>query len=265
MDESSPSRSVLRMSARGDRVPALSPPAHATTTTKPEARAASHRGADAARPRPGRVCRPRWAGGPECPAPRGSGPSGAARPTPVVRARGSVTGVLTVVLGRGLGPGARIIVALHLRPVATRASNVLWRRVAEARGAVEEAPPRPQADEDLTRAPLQWCSLHLDDGVVARVEDEQGSGLSSFEPVQQSPDLLGGDLVGVLGGSDAPRIHGSGPTLAHEVELCDELLLVGPACDDGLAGGVAGRMIVVAALSGLASASQRGHTLMSTA
>jgi hypothetical protein len=63
--------------------------------------------------------------------------------------------------------------------VATRASDVLW-RVAEARIAVE-APPRPQADEDLAWATLQ-CSLHLD-GVVARVEDEQGNnGLSFFEP-----------------------------------------------------------------------------------
>jgi hypothetical protein len=105
------------------------------------------------------------------------------------------------------------------------------RRVAEARVAVE-APPRPQADEDLARAPLQ-CSLHLD-GVVARVEDEQREGLSFFEPTQQSPDLLGGDLVDVLGGSDAHHVHGSGPTLAHEVELGDEL--VGPACDDRLAG-----------------------------
>jgi hypothetical protein len=49
-----------------------------------------------------------------------------------------------------------------------------------------------------------------------------------------------------LGGADALHVHGSGPTLAHEVQLCDEL--VGPACDDGLPGGVARRMVVVAAL-----------------
>jgi hypothetical protein len=62
--------------------------------------------------------------------------------------------------------------------VATGASDVL-RRVAEARIAVE-ASPRPQADEYLAWASLQ-LSLHLD-GVVASVEDEQGEGLSSFEP-----------------------------------------------------------------------------------
>jgi hypothetical protein len=62
--------------------------------------------------------------------------------------------------------------------VAPGASDVL-RRVAQARVAVE-APPRPQADEDLAWDPLQ-CSLHLDE-VVARVEDEQGDGISFFEP-----------------------------------------------------------------------------------
>jgi hypothetical protein len=62
--------------------------------------------------------------------------------------------------------------------VATGASDVL-RRVAEARIAVE-APPRSQAEEYLAWALLQ-CSLHLD-GVVARVEDEQGDGISFFEP-----------------------------------------------------------------------------------
>jgi hypothetical protein len=126
--------------------------------------------------------------------------------------------------------------------VATRASDVL-RRVAETRIAVE-ATPRPQADEDLARTPLQ-CSLHLD-GVVACVEDEQGDVLSFFEPTQQSPNLLGGDHVGVLGGSDAPHVHGSGPTLAHEVELCHEL--IGPACNDGLASRMARRMVIEAAL-----------------
>src|SRR5215207_8533767 len=68
-------------------------------------------------------------------------------------AHSSVTGILAVVHGRGLGPGTPIV-ALHLRPakLATRASDVFW-RVAEARIAVE-APPRPQAEEYLAWAPL---------------------------------------------------------------------------------------------------------------
>jgi hypothetical protein len=49
-----------------------------------------------------------------------------------------------------------------------------------------------------------------------------------------------------LGGTDALYVHGRGPTLAHEVELGDEL--VGPSGDDRLAGGVARRMVIVAAL-----------------
>ena len=115
-------------------------------------------------------------------------------------------------------------------------------RIREARVAVE-APPRSQANEDLARTPLE-PSLELD-RVVARVEDEQGDD-SFFKPAQQSLDLLGGDHVGVLGGPDALYVHGGGPALAGEAQLCDEL--VGPACHDGLAGGVAGRMVIVAAL-----------------
>ena len=61
--------------------------------------------------------------------------------------------------------------------MATGASDVL-RRVAQARVAVE-APPHSQAEEYLAWALLQ-CSVHLD-GVIARVEDEQGEGISFFE------------------------------------------------------------------------------------
>jgi hypothetical protein len=155
-------------------------------------------------------------------------------------AHGSVTGILAVVLGGGFRPAGGLR-ALHLGPVATRASDVL-RRVAEARITVE-ATPGAQAEEDLAWAPLQ-CSLHLD-GVVDRVEDEQGEGLSYSEPTQQSLDLLGGDLVGLLGGSNAPHVHGCGPALSHEVQLCYEL--VSPSGHDGLPRRVAGRMVVVAA------------------
>jgi hypothetical protein len=71
---------------------------------------------------------------------------------PRSHAHRSVTGVLAGVLGGRLGPGARVV-ALHLRPVATRTTDVHG-RIAEAKLAVE-ATPRPQADEDLARAPLQ--------------------------------------------------------------------------------------------------------------
>ena len=95
-------------------------------------------------------------------------------------------------------------------------------RIREAGGTVE-ATSRPQAHEDLAVAPLEsLLQLH---GIVARVEDEQGDD-PFFQPTHQSLDLLCGDHVGVLGGSETPHVHGGAPTLAHEVELCDEL--VGP-------------------------------------
>src|SRR5215208_7717275 len=92
---------------------------------------------------------------------------------PGAHAYRSVTGVLACVLRRGLGPGAWVP-ALHLRPVATRPSSVGgW--ASEARIGVE-ATPGPQTDEDLARSPFQPL-LHLLDGIVAGVEDEQGEGL----------------------------------------------------------------------------------------
>jgi hypothetical protein len=126
--------------------------------------------------------------------------------------------------------------------VAPGASDVCG-RIREARVPVEAA-PRSQAEEDLARAPLQ-PPLHLD-GVVARVEDEKRDGLYFFEPTQQCLHLPCGDHVSVLGWSNTLHVHGGGPTLAGKAQLCDEL--VGPACNDGLAGGVAGWMVVETAL-----------------
>jgi hypothetical protein len=109
----------------------------------------------------------------------------------------AVSGVFADVLGGRLGPGPGVR-ALHLRSVATGTTHVL-RRVAQARVAVK-ASPGAQTEEDLARKSFEPL-LHLD-GIVARVEDEQGNvGLSSyFRPSQQSLDLLRGDHVGVLGG-----------------------------------------------------------------
>ena len=57
----------------------------------------------------------------------------------------------------------------------------MFRRVVQTRVAVEAA-TGAQAEEDLARAPLQSL-LHLD-GVLARIEDEQGNDPSFPEPVQ---------------------------------------------------------------------------------
>jgi hypothetical protein len=70
--------------------------------------------------------------------------------------------------------------------MAPGASDVL-RWVAQARVAVEAA-SRPQTEEDLARAPFEPL-LHLD-GIVARIEDEQGKNVSLPEPTQQDLHLL---------------------------------------------------------------------------
>jgi len=126
--------------------------------------------------------------------------------------------------------------------VAARPSG-FGRRTSEARIAVEVA-SCAQTDEYLARAPLESL-LHFD-GIITRVEDEQGEGLSPPEPTQQDLHLLGADHIGILFRSDALHVHGSSPTLAGEVELCDEL--VGSSDHDGLACRVARRVVVETAL-----------------
>jgi hypothetical protein len=113
----------------------------------------------------------------------------------------------------------------------------------EARIAVE-ATSRPQTEKDLARTSLQSL-LHLD-RVVSGVEDEQGNDSLLGRPAQKRFHLLGSHLIGVPCGVDASHVHKGGPALADEVELCDEL--VSPSGDNGLSGGVAGWMVVEAAL-----------------
>src|SRR3712207_9137899 len=77
------------------------------------------------------------------------------------------------------------------------------------------------------------------DGIVASVEDEQGSDpLLLRREAQKRFDLLGGHLVGILCRADALYVHGGGPALANEIELSDEL--VGPSGYDRLPRRVAG-------------------------
>jgi hypothetical protein len=83
--------------------------------------------------------------------------------------------------------------------VATRPSSE-GGRSSEARLGVE-ATPCPQTDEDLARrTPLQPL-LHLD-GIVAGVEDEQGSGPLLGRPAQKRFHLLGGHLVSIPRGAE---------------------------------------------------------------
>jgi hypothetical protein len=110
---------------------------------------------------------------------------------------------------------------------------VCW-GASEARITVEAA-PRPQPDEDLARISLEpLLELHR---IVASVEYEQRSGplllfLALIQEAHKPFDLLSSHLVGVLRRTEALHVHGGNPTLAHEIELCDEL--VGPTCHDRL-------------------------------
>jgi hypothetical protein len=118
-------------------------------------------------------------------------------------------------------------------------------RIREARVAVE-APPRSQTDEDLARASLE-LSLQLD-RVVARVEDEQGDAPSpSSSRTSKASTCSAATTLASWAGRTRSTSTGAVQLSRTMVELCDDL--VGPPGDDGLAGGVAGRMIVVAALA----------------
>jgi hypothetical protein len=112
-----------------------------------------------------------------------------------------------------------------------------------------EAPPRPQADEDLARTSLEpLLELHR---IVSSVEYEQRSGpllllLVLMREAHKRFDLLSSHLVGVLRRTEALHVHRGNPALANEIELCDEL--VGPTRYDRLPSRVARRMVVEVAL-----------------
>src|SRR5215208_7228091 len=161
---------------------------------------------------------------------------------PGAHAHRSVASVLTRVFRRSFGPGARIR-TLHLGPVTTwPSSGCRW--TSEARIGVE-ATPRSQTDEHLARTLLKpLLQFH---GIVACIKDEQGNDPLLLMPeAEKRFDLLGGHLIGVLPRADASHIHGGGPALADEIELCDEL--VSPSGHDRLPRRVARRVIVVSAL-----------------
>jgi hypothetical protein len=138
-------------------------------------------------------------------------------------------------------------------------------RASKARISVE-ATPSPQTDEDLARTSLEpLLELHR---IVASIEYEQRSGplllfLVLMWEAHKRFDLISSHLVGVLRRTEALHVHGGNPALANEIELCDEL--VGSTRHDRLPSRVARRMVVEALSKGLHSASQRSHTLTSTA
>ena len=93
--------------------------------------------------------------------------------------------------------------------------------------------------------------------VVAVVEDEQRLTVALCLAIDELPDLFGGHLVGVLRRLHPPSINRCDPGVTLEGEPGDQL--VGPACDDGLTGGVARGVVEIAALgAGLRVAARPG-------
>ena len=91
-----------------------------------------------------------------------------------------------------------------------------------------------QPHQDV-RAPTLQAALQLD-GIVARVEDEQGRGTAARRALQQVLRLLHRHVVGVLLRTDAPGVHGRHPRISLEGKPGDQL--VGPPGHDGLPGRV---------------------------
>jgi hypothetical protein len=114
-------------------------------------------------------------------------------------------------------------------------------RVASGRGWGRrigvEATPRSQPNQDLRAALLK--PLLQFDGLVARVEDEQGDRCGFFlgQAAEQPLNLLYGYHVSILRRRYALDVHRGSPALADEVELGDEL--VSPTGHDRLASRVA--------------------------
>ena len=159
-------------------------------------------------------------------------------------------------LGGGVQP-ARGVFEIELVAVAARAPH--RPRLDLLRGGVED-PGWSATAPGLRAGPFQSAlQLHR---IVASVEDEHAAGLWLGQPSHQGPHLRGGDLVGVLRRLYPPGIDGRNPRVALEAELGHEL--VGPAGNDGLAGGVAGRVVVVPPL-GARLRVAAGPTLTSTA
>jgi hypothetical protein len=113
-----------------------------------------------------------------------------------------------------------------------------WGRIA-----IEAAPgaqPHQESSRAITESLLQLRRI------VASVKDEQGLRPLRGEALEDASDLVDGNGMGILGRMHSSHVEGSSPTIVRETELSEPL--VGPSRDDGLASGVARRMVVVAAL-----------------
>jgi len=135
---------------------------------------------------------------------------------------------------------------LEVEFLAMHERSPYWATFRSRRVRVEGA-TGVQPHQDLGTSPFQ--SLLETHGIVTGVEDEQvrlaATRIPPAEATHQRLHLLGGHVVGVLLGWDAPCVYRRDPGIALEAELCNQL--VAPSGHDGLAGGVAAGMVVIPA------------------
>jgi len=82
--------------------------------------------------------------------------------------------------------------------------------------------------------------------IVAGVKHKKWWTVSFGQPIEQTLDLLSGDLVCVLARMDTTRLHRGNPAVALEAQLGDEL--VGPPRHNRLPRRVARGMVIVSPL-----------------
>jgi len=111
-----------------------------------------------------------------------------------------------------------------------------WIAIEAAAGAQ----PHQERSPAITESLLQLRRI------VASVKDEQGRRPLGGEALEDASDLVDSNGMGILGRMHRTHVEESSPTIVREAELSEPL--VGPPRDDGLAGGVARRMVGVAAL-----------------
>ena len=106
-----------------------------------------------------------------------------------------------------------------------------------------EAAIRAQSHQQTNRQiPKQLGQLHR---IIPRIEDKNRYLAMMWAALKQRPNLLRCDVVDILGRFHTPRRERRTPTVMPKTDLSQPLIR--PAGDDGLAGGMAIVVMIIAA------------------